>query len=160
MADRIAVIKDGVLQAYGPPGELYDKPRTLFIAGFVGNPPMNIWDTEVVRDDDVYHARNKDLDLVLPPDRGEKAVGRGGVLLGIRAEDISISDAGIAGEVYVAEPLGRDDLLNIHIGDVNVHVLADPGLGLRIGDTVHLGFNTHKVQFFDPGTEKSLLWTA
>ena len=160
MADRIAVIKDGVLQAYCPPEELYDEPRTLFIAGFVGNPPMNIWDTEVVREDGAYHARRQGIDLVVPPERGEKAVGRGSVLLGIRAEDISVGDEGIPGEVYVVEPLGRDDLLTIRIGDVNIHVLSDPGRGFRIGDPVHLVLNTHKVQFFDPGTEKSLLWST
>ncbi len=160
MADRIAVISGGVLQAYCPPDELYDEPRTLFIAGFVGNPPMNLWSTEVVQDDDVYHARSEDIDLVVSSERGEKAIGRGSVLLGIRAEDISLSDEGIAGEVYVVEPLGRDDLLTIRIGDVNIHVLADPGLSHRIGDTVHLWFNASKVQFFDPTTEKSLLWAS
>jgi inositol-phosphate transport system ATP-binding protein len=158
MADRIAVIKDGVLQAYCPPEELYDEPRTLLIAGFVGNPPMNIWDTEVVRENGAFLARHPALDLVIPAERGEKAAGRGKVLLGIRAEDITVGDEGIPGEVYIVEPLGRDDLLTIRIGDVNIHVLADPGLDLRIGDTVHLGFGTHKVQFFDPATEKSLLW--
>jgi ABC-type sugar transport system ATPase subunit len=160
MADRIAVINGGILQAYCPPDELYDEPRTLFIAGFVGNPPMNLWSTEVVRDDGVYHARNEDMDIVVSSGRGEKAVGRGSVLLGIRAEDISLSDEGIPGEVYVVEPLGRDDLLTIHVGDVNIHMLADPGLGLRIGDMVHLQFNADRVQFFDPATEKSLLWTS
>jgi ABC-type sugar transport system ATPase subunit len=160
MADRIAVIKDGVLQAYCPPDELYDEPRTLFIAGFVGNPPMNIWDTEVVRENGKYHARRQGIDFVIPPERGEKAVERGTVLLGIRAEDVSLSDEGIAGEVYVVEPLGRDDLLTIRIGDVNIHVLSDPGLGLKIADTVHLRFNSRKVQFFDPTTEKSLLWAS
>ncbi len=160
LADRIAVIKNGVLQAYCSPEELYDQPRTLFIAGFVGNPPMNIWDTEVVRDNGAYHARRKGIDFVIPPERGEKAVGRGSVLLGVRAEDISVGDEGIPGEVYVVEPLGRDDLLTIRIGDVSIYVLADPGIGLKIGDAVHLEFNTQKVQFFDPGTEKSLLWSA
>jgi inositol-phosphate transport system ATP-binding protein len=158
MADRIAVIKGGVLQAYCPPDELYDEPRTLFIAGFVGNPPMNIWEAEVTRENGAFYARRQGLDLVVPAERGENAADRGNVLLGIRAEDISVGDTGIPGEVYVVEPLGRDDLLTVRIGDVNIHVLCDPGLSLRIGDTVHLDFNTRKVQFFDPATEKSLLW--
>jgi inositol-phosphate transport system ATP-binding protein len=160
MADRIAVIKGGILQAYCPPDELYDEPRTLFIAGFVGNPPMNIWDAEVVRENGAYHARRQGMEMVIPPERGEKAVGRGNVLLGIRAEDIAVADEGVPGEVYVVEPMGRDDLLTVRIGDVNIHVLTNPELSLKIGDTVHLDFNAHKVQFFDPGTEKSLLWTA
>jgi len=158
MADRIAVMKDGKLQAYAPPDELYDRPRTLFIAGFVGNPPMNFLEVEVAREDGDYHARREGIDLVVPPDRGEKAAGRGKVILGIRPEDVTLADEGIAGEVYVVEPLGRDDLIDVRIGEAHVHILADPALGLKIGDHLKLQFNTHKVQFFDPQTENSLLW--
>jgi len=158
MADRIAVLNGGLLEAYCPPNELYDEPRTLFIANFVGNPPMNVWSAEVVQENGAYHMRNKDLDVLVPPERGQKAAGRGSVLAGVRPEDISVSDAGAAGEVYIVEPLGRDDLVNVNVGSTNVNVLADPELGLKIGDTVHLRFNTRKVQFFDPTTERSLLW--
>jgi len=158
MADRIAVMRDGKLQAYCPPDELYDQPRTLFIAGFVGNPPMNFREVEVVQEEGDYHARCEGFDVVVPPDRGEKAAGRGKVILGIRPEDVTLSDEGISGEIYVVEPLGRDDLLDVRIGQNHVHVLADPALGLKIGQNVKLNFDTHKVQFFDPETEKSLLW--
>ena len=159
MADRIAVMKDGRMQAYATPDELYDQPRTLFVAGFVGNPPMNFLDVEVVREDGEYHARCEGFDVVVPPHRGEKIVGKGKVILGIRPEDITIADQGIAGEIFVVEPLGRDDLIDVRLGEAGVHVLADPALGLKMGQTVTLDFNTHKVQFFDPQTEKSLLWT-
>lgn len=158
MADRIAVMKDGKLQACSTPDELYDQPRTLFVAGFVGNPPMNFLDVEVVREGDEYHARREGFDVVVPTDRGEKVVGRGQIALGIRPEDVTIADQGISGEIYVVEPLGRDDLIDVRIGEAGVHVLADPTLGLRMGQGVTLEFNTHKVQFFDPQTEKSLLW--
>jgi ABC-type sugar transport system ATPase subunit len=158
MADRIAVIKDGKLQAYAQPDMLYEQPRTLFIAGFVGNPPMNFVEVEVASESDGYHARREGLDLLVPSERGEKAVGDERVILGIRPEDVTLADDGIPGEVYVVEPLGRDDLLDVHIGEASIRVLADPTLRIRIGDTVRLGFNTEKVQFFDPVTEKSLLW--
>ncbi len=166
MADRIAVMKEGVLQAYATPEELYDRPRTLFIAGFVGNPPMNFIDVEVVRDNGGFRACCSGFDVRVPQDRGEKAIGKGQVILGIRPEDITIvpaepaagSEEAITGEIYVVEPLGRDDLLDVRIGDTSIHVLADPTLGLKMGETIHLSFNTHKVQFFDPVAEKSLLW--
>lgn len=87
IANRIAVIKDGYLQAYCPPDELYDQPRTMFIAGFVGNPPMNFIDMEVIRENGSYHAR-------------------------------------------------RDDLIDVRIGEANVHVLADPVLRLQMGQNV------------------------
>jgi len=158
MADRIAVMKEGKLQAYSPPDELYDQPRTLFVAGFVGNPPMNFLDVEVVRENGDYHARREGFDVIVPSDRGEKAAGKGNVILGIRPEDMTIADTGVSGEIYVVEPLGRDDLVTVHIGDASVHMLADPTLGLKMGQSVTLDFNTHKVQFFDPQTEQSLLW--
>jgi len=158
MADRVAVMKDGKLQAYSTPDELYDRPRTLFIAGFVGNPPMNFLEMEVVRENGDYHARREGFDVVIPSDRGEKAAGKGNVILGIRPEDITISDEGTPAEVFIVESLGRDDLINMHIGEASIHVLADPVLGLKMGQNVRLDFNTHKVQFFDPATEKSLLW--
>jgi inositol-phosphate transport system ATP-binding protein len=159
MADRVAVIKDGKLQAYDPPDVLYDQPRTLFIGGFVGNPPMNFTDVEVSYDNGEYHARREGLDFVVAPERGEKAAGRGTVILGVRPEDVTIADDGFPGEVYVVEPMGRDDLVDARIGEAGFHVLVDPSLGLRIGDPVRLKLNANKVQFFDPQTEKSLLWT-
>ena len=158
MANRVAVMKEGKLQAYSPPGELYDQPRTLFVAGFVGNPPMDFLDVEVIRENGDYHARREGFDVIVPPDRGEKAAGRGKVILGIRPEDVTLADEGVAGEIYVVEPLGRDDLIDVRIGEAGVHVLADPTLGLRMGQIVTLDFNIHKVQFFDPQTEQSLLW--
>jgi ABC-type sugar transport system ATPase subunit len=96
--------------------------------------------------------------VIVPPDRGEKPAGRDTVVLGIRPEDITQADVGVPGEIFIVEPLGRDDLITVRIGEVNVHVLADPTLNLKMGQTIRLKFNTHKVQFFDPQTEQSLLW--
>jgi ABC-type sugar transport system ATPase subunit len=160
MADRVAVIKDGKLQAFCPPDELYDQPRTLFIGGFVGNPPMNFIEVEVARDAESgdYHARREGLDVIVPPGRGEKAAGKGQVILGIRPEDITVADQGVVGETFIVEPLGRDDLVDVRIGEVGVHVLADPQLNIKRNQSVALNLNGDKVQFFDPATEKSLLW--
>ena len=158
MADRIAVMKDGRLQAYAPPEELYERPSTYFVAAFVGNPPMNFLNVEVVQESGEYRARGQGVDLVVPAERGEKAAGRGTVVMGIRPEDVILADEGIPGKVYVVEPLGRDDLLAISVGETEVNMLADPALGTKITDIVHLKFNTQGVQFFDPNTEKSLLW--
>ncbi|NIN66894.1 MAG: TOBE domain-containing protein [Anaerolineae bacterium] len=96
--------------------------------------------------------------MIVPPELGEKASGKGRVIMGIRPEDISIGDGGAEGEIYVVEPLGRDDLIDVHIGESDVHVLADPAMGLKMGESISLGFNAEKVQFFDRDTEQSLLW--
>src|SRR5690606_16182550 len=90
MADRIAVMKDGLLQAYCTPDELYDQPQTLFIAGFVGNPPMNFLDAEVVQSNGGFRAIGDGLDAEIDTSRAEKAAGRGQVILGIRPEDVNL----------------------------------------------------------------------
>ena len=162
MADRVAVMQGGRVQAYCPPSELYDQPVNLFVASFVGNPPMNFMPVEVSRENGSYQARGEGIDARVSPERGTAAAGRGKVVLGIRPEDISIAPTehgeGILGEVYVVEPMGRDDLVEISIGKEKVHALADREKNFNIGDRVRLKFDPEKVHFFDPETEKSLLW--
>ena len=158
MADRIAVINDGQLHAYDTPAEVYNRPRTLFIARFVGNPPMNFAEVEFSQTNGAYHARREGLELVIPADRAEKAVGKGSVMMGIRPEDIIVDSEGIPGEIHGVEPLGRDHLIDAKIGDTHFYLLVDPSLSLKSGDRVKLGFNTKKFQFFDKKTERSLLW--
>ena len=162
MADRVAVMQGGRVQAYCPPSELYDQPVNLFVASFVGNPPMNFMPVEVSRENGSYQARGEGIDARVSPERGTAAAGRGKVVLGIRPEDISIAPTehgeGFLGEVYVVEPMGRDDLVEISIGKEKVHALADREKNFNIGDRVRLKFDPEKVHFFDPETEKSLLW--
>ena len=168
MADRIAVMSKGVLQAYDVPEALYDRPKTLFVAAFVGNPPMNFFDVEIVRTNGDFRARSGSIDLVLPRDRAEKAaVAEGKVIMGLRPEDVDLTHESVPGsegltvaaEVAVVEPLGREDLVGVIINDVETRVLVDKARGVRIGDTINLVLDTSKIQFFDPETEQSLLWT-
>ena len=166
MADRIAVMSAGVLQAFDKPDDLYDRPKTLFVAGFVGNPPMNFMDVEVTRANGDFRAQSAAIDLIVPTDRGEPAAATGGsVILGLRPEDITLASGSAgggktaAGEVMAVEPLGREDLVVAQVGTAEVRLLVDNAMGVRIGDTVNLEFNMEKVQFFDPDTEQSLLWS-
>jgi ABC-type sugar transport system ATPase subunit len=151
----------GKLLAFDTPEDLYDRPKTLFIAGFVGNPPMNFVNVAVAQSDGSFVAQNHALQVAVPTERGEKAAAhRGQVVLGIRPEDITVtSDGEIMGEVAIVEPLGRDDLLDVRVGDHSLLVLADPAQKIRMGDSVRLRLGTDRLQFFDPQTERSLLWS-
>ena len=166
MADRIAVMAGGVLQAFDKPDDLYDRPKTLFVAGFVGNPPMNFIDVEVTGENSSFRARSAALDLMVPTDRAEAAAATGGtVTMGLRPEDITLASVSAgggetaAGEVMAVEPLGREDLIVVQAGTAELRLLVDNARGVRIGDNVGLEFNMEKVQFFDPDTEESLLWS-
>jgi inositol-phosphate transport system ATP-binding protein len=163
MADRIAVMSRGKLQAFDTPEDLYHHPRTLFIAGFIGNPPMNVIDVDVSSADNLFIAQNENVKLSIPAERGAPAARVKKAKLGIRAEDLTVvngtgGDGDVTGEVVIVEPLGRDDMLDIMIGDTHFYALAEPDKRIRPGDTVSLRFDTASVQFFDPQTERSLLW--
>jgi ABC-type sugar transport system ATPase subunit len=162
MADRIAIMSRGKLQAFDTPEALYDRPKTLFVAGFIGNPPMNIVDVEVSAVDNQFVAQNTNLKLTIPAERGAPAASVKKAKLGVRAEDISLVNGegggDAVGEVFIVEPLGRDDMLDIVIGGMHFYVLAEPEKRIRPGDKVSLRFDTSSVQFFDPQSERSLLW--
>ncbi|MDE2638789.1 MAG: ABC transporter ATP-binding protein [Chloroflexota bacterium] len=160
MADRIAVMSGGHLQAFDSPDELYNRPKTQFVAGFVGNPPMNFVNVEVSQANGSYVARAEALQLPLGAERGEPAARSDGeVVLGMRPEDIQISDAGdVAGEIFIVEPLGREDLIDVRVGPHSFIVLAGAETQYQAGDPVKLSFDIGQSQFFDPATERSLLW--
>lgn len=158
MADRIAVMKDGQLHAYDTPEEVYNRPRTLFIGQFIGNPPMNLLTVDVSKTNGTFHAQADDLDVIVSAARGEKAAEKNRVTLGIRPEDIKIGEKGIVGEIFGVETFGRDHLIEVVIGDNHIFVLADPELRLKSGSNVQIEINPEKVQIFDRSSEKSLLW--
>ncbi len=165
MADRIAVMMNSKLQAFDTPDDLYNRPRTQFIAGFVGNPPMNFFAVTVQQENGNYVAVTKaaGLRVNLPADRAEKVLASGieQVTMGIRPQDIHLdleANSTNSGEVFTVEPLGDNDLIDVRVGDYDVFLLSDPEKRVNFGEIVHIELNTHKVQFFDPTTERSLLW--
>lgn len=160
MADRIAVMNQGKLEAFDTPDGLYARPKTLFIAGFVGNPPMNFVDVEVSQNGAGPVAANDDLHTRFTVEHGQNVLAhKGKITMGIRPEDILVDDSSdIRGEVYLVEPLGRDDLIDVRIGNTRIMALGDPQLNIRPGDTVGLRLNPERLQFYDTQTEQSLLW--
>ncbi|MFC1960422.1 ABC transporter ATP-binding protein [Chloroflexota bacterium] len=160
MADRIAVMNLGYLQAFDTPEDLYDRPKTKFIAGFVGNPPMNLIEVDVTATDGKFIAKNGSFTLNVTNERGEKAAAHeGSVTLGVRPDDFTIAgDGEIEGTVFVVEPLGRDNMLDVRVDDHSFLVLSDPKEKIRSEDKIKLRVNIEALQFFDPVSEKSLLW--
>jgi len=162
MADRIAVMSQGKLQAFDTPEDLYDRPKTLFIAEFIGNPPMNIIEVDIAPENGSFVAQSSDISLNIPVERGEPAAKTKTVKLGIRPEDIILADGSDTGdataEVFMVEPLGRDSMLDLQVGDLHLYALTDTSKRVQPGERVNLKFNTSQAQFFDPKTEESLLW--
>src|SRR6266550_1457975 len=121
MGDRVAVMRDGVLQQVDTPSHLYDTPRNLFVASFVGSPPMNLLEAEVERDNGSLVCRLRDAVLELPAARPalEAYVGRR-VAVGIRPEhvrDASLAPEGarLTGRAVLVEELGAELLAHVEV---------------------------------------------
>jgi len=135
MGDRVAVLRDGVLQQVGTPRELYDRPDNVFVAGFIGSPAMNLLSLPVA-DGGVKFG-----DMVQPVDRGTVAGAGEKVVVGVRPEDLELSEHGIVTTVEVVEELGADAYVysSMKSGDEELQVIArvDGRKPPEKGATVH-----------------------
>jgi len=164
MGHRIAVMKDGRLQQVGTPLEVYERPANLFVANFIGTPPMNFFDA-VVRDGG---GRLEAGAFALPaPERQRplltKRDGRK-VVVGVRPENLlEIGKpargvtATIALEVEIVEPLGHEVVLHGRAGEDLIVAKLDPSHVPAPGDRVDVAVELDALHFFDPETEKRLV---
>lgn len=161
MADRVAVMHNGELLAYVTPEELHEKPRTLFIAQFIGSPSMNILDAQVKSIGGTLHVRlNDGTTLPIPKDRTPKSCSDGDMVkFGIRPEDVKLdSDGPVSGTVYFVESLGREYLVVCHIEEQRMQLLTEPGKRISLDTNIKFSIDMRKAQFFDPETDMTLLW--
>ena len=151
LADRIAVMKNGVVMQLGTPDEIYNDPANVFVASFIGLPAMNLIDGSL-------------QDGVFVTSGGTKliSVGKGNmerVVLGVRAEDFVITEAG-AGDIdvpiYATEITGDSTLLTIQFGKQRVTAKGDRHIRKDIGDTVGLRVKPEHLYVFDPDTENQI----
>ncbi len=159
LADRIAVMKDGVVQQLGTPNEIYDNPANQFVAGFMGSPPMNFVPCVVNSDGSlVIDTSGHRLSLTIPQSSTLKAQKISRVILGLRPEMLTEPKPERAGDSVMAlemdfdvtEPMGAD---TIAIGEWNgIEILArlSPEAGLRAGKGTPVQVDLSKVVLFDP----------
>jgi len=166
MASRIAVMNYGVLQTYDAPNQLYDHPDTLFVAGFIGAPPMNFRKMSFEERDNCIYLKTQALEIRISDEQGTLAKQNGvsqRVIMGIRPENVSIveeRDGDFKSEVYLIEPLGREDLVTFRSDDEEIRVLVPAPFDGRIGETISLKLDKEKVHLFNPETEVSVLKSA
>jgi ABC-type sugar transport system ATPase subunit len=139
MADRVAVFSTGELQQLATPDELYRQPANAFVARFVGHPPMNLLEGRF------EHGHFTMGTLSIPVPAGHLQ-GQG--LLGIRPEDATL-DGEVPARALVIEPLGRETLVTLRLGEVEFKVLADQGARPQLGAEVRLGYRRDHVHVFD-----------
>ena len=162
LADRIVILKNGHIQQVGSPIEVFERPANRFVAGFIGNPPINMLSGRIMSDQDGFFVQAKALKLPIPNPAG-LSVGDT-VLVGIRPDAIKAGnnlgllpkDWHIRGEVQVAEILGGQSLLEFASGGNTLVAELEGRVRLRPGDEVTLAVDAERLLFFDPDSERAL----
>jgi multiple sugar transport system ATP-binding protein len=160
MSDRIAVMKDGLVQQCASPEEIYARPANLFVASFMGSPPMNFLTGEVQREDGKLLFRHEAVTIALPHHAGEAVDDLSGreAVLGIRPEDVQLSDqTGAAARIFVAELLGADVLVTVSLGDQLVKARVPAPYQVSVNAGVSVVFPADKLHLFDPSDGRAVL---
>jgi multiple sugar transport system ATP-binding protein len=152
MADRIVVMHDGVVEQIGEPLELYDRPRNLFVAQFIGSPAMNVINGKL---------RRAGVDTVVETQDGirwpvlrDPAAGDGlDVCYGVRPEHLAVVECGstgsVPGEVVVVEPTGAETELLVRSGTSHISVISHGRANIGPGDQIALRVAPGAVHLFD-----------
>ena len=152
MADRIVVMREGMVEQVGTPLDIYDNPATTFIAGFIGMPPMNLIKGRIQTDDPKIFRTASGVPLPLPPDR-RLAGGDRELIYGVRPEKlVLVAEGGIPARVAIVEPTGSETQVAVRAQDQDLTILLRERVPLRPGDTINLAVSPADVHLFDAAT--------
>jgi multiple sugar transport system ATP-binding protein len=164
LADRVVVMNNGIIEQIGPPQELYHKPRTRFVAGFIGSPAMNFLPCTVESNGDALRVRLSDkIALPVPASRAAQyrsAVGKE-MTFGLRPEHVtepksgngaSGGDSDFAAVLDVVEPMGMETMVYFTINGTEVCARVDPNAAGEAGATMRLHANMDHMHLIDPAT--------
>ncbi|MCF3934850.1 sn-glycerol-3-phosphate ABC transporter ATP-binding protein UgpC [Acuticoccus sp. M5D2P5] len=153
MADRIVVLRAGIIEQMGTPLELYDRPENMFVARFLGSPSMNFLKGTL--------AEGEEPALVLPG--GDRIVlasrpeARGEIVLGVRPQEVTIDPVrGTPARIVVTEPTGADTHIVARVGDTDVTCVVQGRVEEGPDDIIPLSFAVPSAHYFDPETEQRI----
>jgi len=160
LGDRIAVMKDGVVQQYASPKTTYDHPANAFVAGFIGSPAMNFLPVQALDEGDRIGIYGEGYEVSVPRSDSLAALPEN-VLLGIRPEDFEGPVTGrgdsIPATVVVTEQLGHSLLVYADIGSTRVVASLDAHCQVDIGSTIGLYASPDRLHLFDESSGRALL---
>jgi len=174
LGDRIVIMKDGFIQQVGTPQEVFDTPRNLFVAGFIGSPQMNFFKAQLRKQTDGYYVDLLGMSVKLDDEKNailkEKNVQGREVVLGVRPEHMTVcfDKAGntASGTILVNEMMGSELHLHIDVGTEKSAILRLPTIdltpamraSLNAGERISFSFASKVVHLFDPQTEENILY--
>lgn len=165
LADRIVVMNNGLVQQVGTPDEIYEQPRNMFVASFLGNPPINMIEGKLVEKGDMISFESDAFTVALPHGYAERLHGMDGreVVLGLRPEDVddtrsTVEGETIRGRVNFVMPVGSDQYLSMHVDGKEAFFRVGKEISHKNGENVSLAINVNRLHIFDQTSEESLLW--
>jgi multiple sugar transport system ATP-binding protein len=162
MGDRIAVMRDGLLQQVGSPQYLYDHPVNVFVAGFIGSPSMNFATAKAEGKDLMLGGAKLEL-TGNPAKAAEQRADGANLLIGFRPEHIELANGQessavkFPANVDVVEYLGNEELIHAQAEGNEIVALLPSDRKVSVGDTVQLAVPMDKLHIFDPESEKTLV---
>ena len=165
LGDRIVIMRDGFIQQIGTPQEVFNHPKNLFVASFIGTPQMNFFNATLKRDARGYYVELLGKEVVLSKAQQDAlaAVNQqpAQIVLGVRPVNLSVAQEGFAATIDVSEMMGSEMHLHMSVGDKDVvAVIPTAGLDLdavRSGNGVKFTFDPALAHLFDPETGLNLL---
>jgi len=166
MADRIAVMNNGLILQYDSPHVIYEKPANIFVGGFIGTPPMNFIQADIVEENNQvfldagffkYRIEQGLANIVKSRASSEK------VVLGFRPEDASLSierkpDSVFQADLYVVEPMGSNIIVDLKAGEYLLKAVVPATTWLPpIGEKVWVYFPLERLHIFDSKTEQAII---
>ena len=162
LADRIIIMKDGYIEQIGSPIEVFNNPINVFVATFIGSPPMNILEVDIIKKDGkIYFELDQDVLMPCPESKASLLSQKNQVMIGIRSEDISPSNSNTSDEFWcfeknidLAEPLGTENQLFIKLKNKEIISRMYNPREIKIGEQINFAVNLNKIHIFDNETKK------
>lgn len=151
MSTRIAVMRDGVLQQFAPPAEIYNHPANAFVAGFIGTPAMTLADGLLVREADKAIVRAGALAIDLPQALAASlpAATPSAITVGIRPEDVAVGAGPWAARVRLVEPIGHETIVFLDADGLSLTARVTGSAALHAGETVAFDLRRDRLHLFD-----------
>lgn len=164
LSDRVAVLSNGVLQQLGAPREVYECPTNVFVAGFIGNYPMNFFSGSLHRGGNAF-VECGDFRYGLEPKMAgqlARATTNGQITVGARPEHTRVSlveeSNAIPCNIYVVEEMGSDTLVDVSVGSRRFMARMEPDFPGKTGDRAWVVFDPARLYLFDTDTQQAIWW--
>jgi multiple sugar transport system ATP-binding protein len=154
LGDRIAVMKEGVVQQFGTPEDIYARPATRFVAEFIGSPAMNM--IPAVRSGDGASANGIDLPLTAAQREALQQSKAGKLTYGLRPEAAQFSADGVPGTLRFTEPTGPETYATVETAVGNLTLRVPGYMSSKVGDAVHVKWAAEATHLFDGDTDQRI----